>query len=105
MTVRPSPLRMSTSLAILVFDWLVFALNMTTHLRDFTYSTALGACAAALTVALIEQHNDATSLQLVVRATVAGAIVAVPLPMLGTAVALVFMFWSALVHVQSQRSH
>jgi hypothetical protein len=104
-TVRPSPLRVSTSVAILAFDWVLLALNLSTHVHEFAYSTLLGACATALTVAFIEQTHDASWQQVSVRATVAGALVAVPLPLLGTVVALTFLVWSGLAHAQAQRAH
>lgn len=102
MTARRSPLRVSSSLAILVFDWLVYAITMSSHARDWPYATIFGAFGAMVTVAILEQ-KDATFTQVLLRALVAGAVVAVPLPLLGTVVAAAFLIWSVVG--QSHRTH
>jgi hypothetical protein len=97
-------LRISSSVAILCFDWAVFAITLS-RVHDWPYATVFGSFGAALTVALMEQWSGATFTQVALRAVIAGAIVALPLPLLGTLVAVTFLIWSAVAHADAHRAH
>lgn len=102
MTIRPSPLRVSTSIAILVFDWAVFAITLS-HAQSWAHATLFGAFATALAVAVTEQWHETPFHLLMLRALLAGAVVALPLPLAGSVLALICLAWSAVARLQSAR--
>ncbi len=101
MSTRHSPLRIASSLAILAFDWIIFAISIT-HIRYWQTANVVGAAATALVVALVERHAGATRNQLWLRGILGGLVVAMPLPVLGTVVALVSLLWSAFARDRGQ---
>ena len=103
MSIRHSPIRPSTSFVVLVFDWLVFAASLD-HFDNWLPATICGALATMLVVAIIERRAGASLGHMSWNSVLAGSIVAVPLPLLGTLFAVTGLIWSALTHRHEQRA-
>lgn len=100
MDVRPSPLKIGSSVAILGLDWLVFAGTLGS-VENWLPGTVLGAVAAAACVAVIERRSRSL-LPTTLRSLFAGAVVAAPLPVLGSLVAAVSFVWSLVARPRAE---
>lgn len=100
------PLRTPEALAVALSDWLVFALAAAAARDQYWAINAAGAGLAFVTCWLIEGEDGEGVRRLrFARALGAAAVVAVPLPVLGTLTALAALSWGWLSGVLRRRAH
>jgi hypothetical protein len=92
---REAPLHAVSALVIAFVDWLVFGLNIATFMRSYwliDLSTALAA-GGLVTLAQMMRSGDGVWRALL-KGAAAAVVVLVPLPIAGTALALVMLTWA-----------
>jgi hypothetical protein len=93
--VRPAPLHAVSALALAVTDWVAFGLNIATAMHAYwpvTLGTAL--VGGALTTLVQQRYAKDGLRRALIKGAVVVALVAVPLPVTGTALALAALTWA-----------
>lgn len=92
------PLHIVSALALLVGDWFIYAANLATYAERFWVVDGGGAIAAAVLTATIESQLGKASVRAAwSKALAVGAIVLVPLPLLGSLAAVIVVLWHFFV--------
>jgi hypothetical protein len=100
------PMRAPEALAVALSDWLAFALSASSADAQYWAINLSGAGLAFVTCWLIEgEDGEGFRRQRAGRALGGAAIVAVPLPVLGTLAAVAALSWSWLQGVLARRVH
>jgi hypothetical protein len=100
------PLRTSEAVVAALSDWLTFALTVGSSSEQYWAINLTGAGLAFVTCWLIEGEDGGGFTRLrFARALGAAAIVAVPLPVLGTLTAAAALSWSRLQGARRRRAH
>jgi len=90
---RSSPYTLTSSLAVLLLDWAVYAITMVTYADALWPAITLGSAIALACVTLFEYRGDDSLTRALTKGSAAAAAVAVPLPLLGSALAAVCFAW------------
>jgi len=98
-----SPLHIASALTLLAVDWLVYAINVATWGFEFWPVNLGGAALACLIAATAEGAFDHASVRSAwSKGFIVGGLVAIPLPIVGSVVALVAL-GRRLLHVRARR--
>lgn len=94
-TVREAPLHAVSALVLALADWLAFGLNIATTMHAYWPVTVATALAGGGLVLLGQVYRSKDSwLPALVKGLFCAAFIAIPLPVVGTAVALVALTWA-----------
>lgn len=92
--MRVHPFQNASALVMLCADWVVYAITMLSHMDSWAVTTLVVSIATLVLVSAFESHA-ADARHSLIRAILAALLVASPLPVLGTFVALVSLTWNA----------
>lgn len=91
---RTCPLHVASALTLLAVDWLVYAINVATWGFEFWAVNLGGAALACLMAAIAEGSFDHASVRGAWgKGLLIGALVAIPLPIVGSVAALAALGW------------
>lgn len=94
-TVREAPLHAASALSIALADWLAFGLNVATTMHAYWPLNVGTALAAGALVTLVQRRRTPDSwLRALAKGAVGAMVVAIPLPVVGTALALAALTWA-----------
>lgn len=91
--VSEAPLHAASALLIALTDWLAFGLNIATTMHAYWLVDVSTALVAGALVMLAQRHATDGWQRAALKGAVAAVVVAIPLPLTGTVLALVALTW------------